>query len=72
MDIMMGTEDGLEYIGSVRFDDNERHGWSVKEMKTIRLNRAAMILKFIILGSHDNKLNIFKQIGIFHFFMFVY
>ena len=64
----MGTEDGLEYIGSFRFDDNERHSWSVKDMKTIRVNRAAMILKFIILGCHDNKLNIFKQIGNFYLF----
>ena len=53
----------MEYVGSVRFDDNERHNWSVKEMKTIRLNRPAMLIKLVILGCHDNKLNLFNQIG---------
>lgn len=55
----------FQYIGFIKFDDNERTYFKARELKKIQVNVNCLYLKFQLHSNHINKLNIFNQISIF-------
>ncbi len=64
IDVHLGSEEGFLELGTIEFDNNMRHNFSVKELKTVQISKQCQYLKLLINRNHTNKLNIFNQVGI--------
>eukprot|EP00347_Sterkiella_histriomuscorum_P018511 403345233 len=54
----------FEKLGYLEFDSNEKTKFTAREMKSAYVDSMAMLVKFLIYGSHSNKLNLFNQVSI--------
>ena len=51
-------------LGHLSLDSNERSGYQARELKTVFLNQKAQYIRLLIHKCHQNKYNLFNQVGI--------
>jgi hypothetical protein len=65
IDIKELSKTKFNYVGYIKFADNERTFFKARELKKVQLNVNCLYLKFQIHSNHINKLNLFNQVSIF-------
>ena len=51
-------------LGHLSLDSNERSAYQARELKTVFLNQPAQFIRLLIHRCHQNKYNLFDQVGI--------
>ena len=54
----------FDRLGYLSLDANERSGFSARELKSVYVDTAAVLLKLIFHKAHANNFNVFNQIGL--------
>ncbi|DBB10866.1 TPA: hypothetical protein ACH3X3_007335 [Trebouxia sp. C0006] len=54
----------MKRLGYLSFNSNERTGHQARELKSVRVNSDAYLLRLVVQRCHTNKLNIYNQVGI--------
>lgn len=52
----------MKRLGYLSFNSNEGSGHQARELKSVRLNTEAYLLRLVIQRCHTNKLNIYNQV----------
>ncbi len=53
----------MKRLGYLSFNSNERTGHQARELKSVRVNSDAYLLRLVVQRCHTNKLNIYNQVG---------
>ena len=54
----------MKRLGYLSFNSNEGTGHQARELKSVRLNTEAYLLRLVIQRCHTNKLNIYNQVSL--------
>ncbi|KAL3152527.1 hypothetical protein ABBQ32_001559 [Trebouxia sp. C0010 RCD-2024] len=54
----------MKRLGYLSFNSNERTGHQARELKSVKVNSNAYLLRLVVQQCHTNKLNIYNQVGI--------
>lgn len=52
----------MKRLGYLSFNSNERTGHQARELKSVKVNSNAYLLRLVIQQCHTNKLNIYNQV----------
>lgn len=52
----------MKRLGYLSFNSNEGSGHQARELKSVRLNTEAYLLRLVVQRCHTNKLNIYNQV----------
>jgi len=56
----------MKRLGYLSFNSNERTGHQARELKSVRVNSDAYLLRLVVQRCHTNKLNIYNQVSKFN------
>ena len=52
----------MKRLGYLSFNSNERTGHQARELKSVKVNSNAYLLRLVVQQCHTNKLNIYNQV----------
>ena len=55
----------MKRLGYLSFNSNERTGHQARELKSVKVNSNAYLLRLVVQQCHTNKLNIYNQVRSF-------
>ena len=61
---LSNADEIFDMLGSFTLDSNEHSGYQSRELKTIHLNVNCQFFRLVIHRGHENRHNIFNQVGI--------
>ena len=54
----------MKKLGHLSFDSNERSNHQARELKSVHINTKALLLRFVLLECHVNRMNAYNQVGL--------